>query len=240
MFKTIKNLLWTLPFISFITGYVTLTVLYPQKELETPALVGKNTQEAFMILSRQGLNPRLLTFKEDALLPEGTIISQTPSSLQKIKQNQSVFLVISTQPAKKQTPSLVTKSLPAIAADLEQQHIRFKSYIVDNSAPKDLCIAQWPMPGQLLDANPITLYISAGPHKKVLVPDLKNKPIEHVIEALNAQDITTEVLHYPTQPDGHHCTHCLIIDQRPLAGSIMRLDTEKPFLMQLQVQPSAS
>src|SRR5476649_323079 len=118
MFALLKKFLWTLPFICFIAGYLFLTKLYPAKEIETPTVVGKTLQEACTILSHHTLNSRLIALKEDPLLPDSTIISQTPQAGQKIKPNQAVFIVASMQPQKNSAPQYAQKPLYEIEPEI--------------------------------------------------------------------------------------------------------------------------
>ena len=126
MLILLKKFLWTLPFVCFIAGYLFLTKLYPVKEIETPVVVGKTLQEACTTLARHNLNSRLIALKEDPLLPDGTIISQTPHAGQKIKPNQAVFIVASTQPEKNSAPDYVQKPLSEFEPELTAQNIRAK------------------------------------------------------------------------------------------------------------------
>src|SRR3972149_1541199 len=62
----IKNYLWTLPFLLFITGYIGIQLLLAQPEVETPSLVGNSIHDAITLLSHNNLNARILSEKEDA------------------------------------------------------------------------------------------------------------------------------------------------------------------------------
>ncbi|MDR3550895.1 MAG: PASTA domain-containing protein [Candidatus Babeliales bacterium] len=235
MIKTLKKTLWIIPFLCFIAGYLALDTLYHQPDIETPTLVGKTIGQAFTILSRNNLNARLLTYKEDPIVQEGTIMSQIPAPSQKIKQNQSVFLVVSTLPQKIKAPNLLSQSLENIQEITKKDKINLKSFRINSNYPENQCFAQKPSPGQSLDGDTVTVYVSAGMPKVVLIPNLKNKPLDQVLEFLKTYSVTTDIVH-PHNIDAYHtCNNCIISDQRPLAGSIITLNTSKPLHMQLQV-----
>jgi beta-lactam-binding protein with PASTA domain len=239
MLELLKKFLWTLPFICFIIGYLSLTKLYPVKEIETPLVIGKTLQEACMILSSHRLNARLVNITQDALLPEGTIISQTPQSGQKIKPNQAVFIVASTQPQKNVAPHYVQKKLNEIEQEIVAQNIRAKSYPMPSIAIRDTCIAQWPEAGLPLENNKMILYVAQPTNKPILVPYLKNKPVLEVVNFLKTNNVQIELIHNAElNEEQHTCAHCVVIDQRPLAGSIISHDAQKPLRMQLYVAAS--
>ena len=234
--KHLQDYLWILPFISFIVGYLFLESYYRIGELETPSVVGKNLLETFSILSKHDLTPRILTEKEDPDLPEGTILSQTPAAGKKIKQNHSVYLVISKQPAKIPVPSLVHKAISRIEQELKPQGFRIKSYTLQSNYPQCYCIAQHPAPHELVQEKKILTYISTGNTKPVLWPNVKNKPVLDVIDFLKTNNINPEIKHSSPRESSHTCHECIVIDQRPLAGSLVTLDPAKPMHVQLQVE----
>jgi len=54
-------------------------------QIQAPALVGKQLQNAVALLSQKNLNVRFITQKEDPDLPHGTILSQTPAAGRNVK-----------------------------------------------------------------------------------------------------------------------------------------------------------
>lgn len=235
----LKKFLWTLPFICFIAGYLLLTKIYPVKDIETPNIMGKSLRQACIILAQYNLNSRLITLKVDPLLAEGTIISQTPQAGQKIKPNQTVFVVASTLPEKNHAPNVILKPLSEIEPDLVAKGIRIKNYAIPSHHHVDVCVSQWPEPGVALENNKMIIYTAISNNKPVLLPNLKNKTVPEVIEFLTTNSMVAAILHSNVMEESHTCEHCSIIDQRPLAGSIITLDTKKPLRIQLQVEPTA-
>ncbi len=232
-----RQLLWIMPFASFLLGYYLFALICKVDTFETPALVGKNLHEVFITLSHHNLNPRLVTIKEDGDLPAGTVIQQTPLAGTKIKSHQSVFLVITKKPNAIITPNYIHRTASAIMQEATQNHLRIKSYYLDAPYPKDMCIAQSPPPGTPLDDRKIIIYLASATPKPVIVPNFKHMPVNDVVEFLNSYGITTTITHNPGCLDTHTCTHeCIITDQRPLAGSLVTLQGAKQLHMQLQVR----
>jgi len=236
MLTRFKNLLWTLPFLSCIGGYLLPDIMYPQEEIETPALVGKNVEQALAILSNHNLNARMLMYKEDETMAQGSILAQTPLAAQKIKQNQSVYLVVSTKPQKIKAPHLLGQSLKDIDPMLQKNKIHAQSFYIESNYPQGQCFAQQPSPEKDLERDSMIIYLCAAKTKMMLVPNLKNKPLHLVLECLKTHPVSTEIIHTPEEPLNHQCDNCIVLDQRPLGGSIITMDDKMPLHMQLQVR----
>lgn len=236
MLTLLKKFLWTVPFICFLAGYIFLMKLYPIKEIKTPRVLGKTLQDACSLLAQHSLNARLVATKEDALLADGTIISQTPLANQKIKPNQTVFIVASKKPEKTYAANYTNKSISEIEQELTRKNIRAKIYFVPSNLQKDICIAQWPESGTPLEDNKIILYIGATNNKPHIIPNLKHRNALETVNFLKSNNVLIDVCNTSYDPkENHLCPNCIIKDQRPLAGSILTFDTQKPLQMQLQI-----
>lgn len=220
--KSIKQFLWTIPFLSFLLGYTLLTLMVDSKQLSTPTLIGKQLQEALKLLAGQGINARIVMQKEDNDLPEGTILSQTPLPGSSIKINQAVLLVVSKKQDKKIAPHFVHKALSEIQSWLDEHQINGKCYQIPHSYPDGTCIGQLPHAGQPMEDAKITLYISAGNKKPVLMPSLNGLIVNDAAEFLKNSNITLVPVHsYKTAEE---CKKYIITEQKPLPGSLLDLD----------------
>lgn len=232
-----QNYLWAVPFFCFIAGYLFLQWMSKVQHLEAPALVGKQLQDAVAQLSRKNLNIRLIAQKEDPDLPGGTILSQSPAAGQKIKPHQAIHAVISKKPEKISAPNLLNKSQETLDRELKALGIRSKIHFLPSNRPANSCIAQYPAPGQPIEENRITIYLSSDNQKQVLVPDFRQQPACEVLEFLQQYNTKVELSHASHRQNDHKCgQNCLVIDQRPLAGSLITLSPEKPLLVQLKVK----
>jgi len=235
----LKSYLWLIPFIFFLAGYFSLSIIYRPRKLEAPSLIGKPLQEAVAITSTSNLNLRLLEQQEDTELPEGTILSQNPSAHTILKPNQTLFCTVSKRPIIT-APNLVSKNREAAIHKLKNLGIHARCYALESNYPKEYCFAQSPHSQTQLDIKSIIIYFSLELLRPVLFPDLKNKSVCDIIEFLKPYNIAPSIIHSPTY-DQHKCHQsCVIINQRPLPGSLVILNPEKPLPVQLQVAHSTT
>jgi len=232
----LQNYLWTLPFLSFLAGYLVLQQFSRVEKLEAPNIVGRQLQEAVAELSAHNLNIRFIAQKNDPDLPEGTILSQTPAAGQQIKPHQAIHVLISKSPHKIAAPLLVGKPEQVIKQQLSALGIRSTFHRLASNRPFNTCIAQLPTAGTQLEKDKVTVYLSAGSKKPILLPDLKGKTVPKVAEFLQRYNVQMELVHTKPENQDHQCDqNCVITDQRPLAGSIVILSEEKPLVLHLQV-----
>jgi len=208
-------------------------LIYQTNELPTPSLVGMQLPDAFSVLSRHNLYPRILQEKEDSDIPAGTILSQTPAPLTKIKPQQSVFLIISKPAPLPRAPHCINAPKKTILTQTQARGIRTKLYYLPSIYPIDHCFAQYPAPNQVVTDNSMLIYLSAGNRKPVLLPNFKQLTVQEAKEHLATHPVTLQITHVRPAP-AHECSACIILDQRPLAGSLIALDDAKPLQLNLQ------
>ncbi len=234
----IKQHFWILPFISFLSGYSIIYHIFRVDTIKTPALVGKTIGNAVAILSDHNLNPRILAYKKEADLPSDTILSQSPAAGQKIKPHQSVFLVISQKPPQPKAPDCIGKSLSTLMQTFTPLNIKPKIYRIPSNYPQNTCIAQLPTAEKPIKNNTIIVYISAGNTKPIVWPHFSKKRVPDVVAFLASYNIEPEIIHANSVNEKHTCEHCYVINQRPLAGSLIALDTINQMHVQIQAQES--
>jgi beta-lactam-binding protein with PASTA domain len=232
-FVNSRSFFWAIPFISFLLGYIILYHALQVSHVATPDLVGKTVEQAVAILSESNLNMRLLQYKEDATLAPGTIISQIPQAGQQIKPQQSLFLTVSRHALAGTAPNLLDQRLDSsdyLALTYDIKQIVFR---VPSNYPQNYCVAQIPAAGELLEDKSMIVYTADSSAQKIIWPDFVGKRVHDVRDFLQAHDIAVEIIHTYQQPDGHGCENCVVLDQRPLAGSLISLEGKNK---QLQVQ----
>lgn len=230
-------ILWLTPFLAFSTGYYLIRSVYHINEFQTPSLVGKTVVEAFKTTSESDLHLALLAEKEDADLPNGTILSQTPLAGSSIKPHQSIYCVITKQPDPHIVPELTHLPLASAERMLTKKGIKYKIYYQESLHPENNCFAQYPRTGTSISPEePITLYVSNGMNRPLIWPSFTGQPVAEVQELLQGYGITPTIKHQSSLSHFHRCTHCRITDQRPLAGSLVTLYDTKPIQVQLSVQ----
>lgn len=233
----INHYLWLLPFISFICGYQLLNLVFTTDTLHTPDLIGKSSYDALGILSDNNLNARILAQKEEADLPEGTVLSQKPTPHQKVRPHTAVFLLLSKKAPTASAPDFIGKSEQEIQKICAKYKIRIKSYYLHANATPGQCIGQIPEKDWSLPDNKMIVYISAQNQLPVLFPDLRLQTIARVRDFLHQYQIKPVVFHTQELPEYHDCNDCLVIDQKPLVGSI--IDLNKPIRVHLQLKPKS-
>ncbi len=156
--------------------------------IETPLLVGSTINDAIIQLSQLNLNAKVITQKIDPYCPTGTIISQTPKPGNKIKPNQSIFLVITKQPDKPIAPDICGLNIEQVKNILENQGLKAKFFHIYSQYPKNTCIAQWPNSHEFFNQtknNCLIVYVSGNQENIKILPDFRNQQINLVKEKLS-------------------------------------------------------
>ncbi|MFH1831998.1 MAG: PASTA domain-containing protein [bacterium] len=230
-------LLGLIPFIGFMFGYAGGFFFFQTQTQEVPNLIGKDLHSAIESASAKQLSLRLLQEKEDALLPEGTIVQQTPRAFQKTRLNQSIFVTISKRTAPNTAPNLLQETREIITQKLLKNGISQKIITFATNKTNNTCVAQSPQPGETIQNQKITCYISTEIPNMHIMPNFKGTNLQTVQTLLQQKNITLEIydtagstINAETNIDDQSR---IITDQKPIAGSIINLN--KPLLAQVLV-----
>ena len=230
----LSRFLWITPFATFILGYLAISFISSVPTLQAPALIGQSLDKAAVILSQKNLNLRIIGHKDEPDLVEGTIVSQTPSPGSAIKEHQALYLVIARKPMPLQIPDLHHKTAQEATKIIEGQSLHAKIAALPADYQSEHCIAQYPAPGMAASDQGVIIY-TAQNQKPVIMPNLKKKSVDEVLSFLQLNGCTADILHAtPTQP-AHQCNSCIVLDQRPLPGSLLIITPDKSLKVQLQV-----
>jgi hypothetical protein len=230
----IKNYVWIAPFLSFTLGYMVMQHLFRTSDITTPHLVGKQVHEVLPLITKHKLNIRLMDHKEEADLPEGVILNQTPAAGTFIKPNQPLFIVTTKKPSVARAPNCVGASVDQLVQQLQTQGIRPRIYHLPHPYPEKTCFAQSPQPDESLEKNRLILYISAGNNKPIIWPDFTKLPLHYVIEFLDNYGIQPHIINDAPHKEYTNAEY-IVTDQRPFAGTLLTLDDKKPLSVQLRV-----
>src|SRR5579862_1251421 len=129
------NYLWLAPFLSFVTGYCIMQQLFHTPQTITPHLIGKQLHEILPLITQHKLNIRLIDQKEEADLPEGVILNQTPPSGTAIKANQPLFLVTTKKPLTLRAPQCIGMDINTITTQLQSTGIHPRVYHISHPYP---------------------------------------------------------------------------------------------------------
>ena len=199
---------------------------------KVPNLIGKNLHQAILDASSRQLALRILKEKEDDLLPEGTIIQQIPKPYQTARLNQSIFVTVSKKPQPFRAPYFLGEKVSTITQELAKHGISSKIIKFKGKHSNKKCIAQTPQEGEEITQKKMILYVSKGIDNLNIMPNLKNLSLKEAQNLIQqSQNITLEVYDdygslIPSSSFGYK-----IIDQKPMAGSIVDLD--RPLSVQL-------
>ena len=180
--------------------------------------------DAIKTLSSFQLNVRILAEKEEADMPEGMIISQTPLQGQKVKPHQSIFLVITRKPPKPKVPALYGLSSEDAKTKAQEAGIQLKMYPLESTHPVGTVVAQSVQPGQESADKTMAVSVSTGMTPVRLFPDLRGKKIDEVTAFLKTIG-KYNLKHEAAEEPGHTCD-CTVTDQHPLPGTL--IDINKP------------
>ncbi len=208
-----------------------MTFLCQNKTIEAPALLGKTVDVALVMTSAHHVYLRVTDTKTDTDLPSGTIMSQIPAAGKSIKENQTLYITITQKPVAFVMPDLYNKNETDISNLLSTTQAKLHKFYLEYDQTPGICIAQYP---ETMTVSPkeIFVYMNKESQKLVIMPDLKDKPLHEVLSFLTLYNITPHVL--SMSPD-HRCDTCIIIDQRPLAGTIINVHEKSIPAIQLQV-----
>lgn len=233
--KILKQFLWIFPFIFFLFGYFCISQIISNKAVSTPALLGKSLDEALKIASSLHLNLRIIAEKEDDELPANIIINQVPQLGQQIKSGQVIFCVISKKPVALMMPSFTQLPIHELKEFAQDHSVAYKLYCIPTKYPAEKIIAHIPRAQNSITKSGIIAYVSTQERKQSIVPDFKNKSIADVKDLIIGTALTLSTHHDVPMPESHDCHNCVIIDQRPLPGSLIYLD--QPLNLMFSVIP---
>lgn len=220
--KIFSIFLYFLPFFIFALGYFIPLLIFSKKTIEVPNIVGKSVSEGLLILADKKLDLRLLRTQEEANIPEGTIIYQTPQEKSLIKQNQHIFIAVSTKPKTQVTPNFEAYSKEKIIEWCNKYGKVANIYWLNSNQPRGKLIAQSPAKEEAFEEQNLRIYMSNGQSKICLMPDFKNRFINEVKEFLNKHNIAYEVI-CKNESVEQSKNNFLIEDQHPKPGAIVDL-----------------
>lgn len=220
-----KYILSTIPFIFFFLGYGLCSIIIGNKTYITPNLVGLSLYEAVKQTSAHHVNIRISSEKESFDIPAGTIINQKPCAGRAIKAHQSIFITTTKAPAAIIAPALQQQTSIQVEKTCHDLGLKVKTYPIESSAPSNSCIAQFPQSGQHITDKKITIYTAQERPSIYLMPDLTNQSLQLMFNTLNNQLGKVSVYKGKQKLKPPYQEHLKIISQKPLAGSLVSLDS---------------
>lgn len=223
-----KYYIWLLPFIAFLVGYQFMKILMRESNVVMPSLIGLSLGPAIEQLSSVKLIPKILAYKEDNSLPTGTIISQSPLPEQKVKPNQSVFLVATKHSAVKVSPNFIGENISIMKEKSAELNIDNKFFGLESEKPEDIIIAQNP--------HDLIAYYSVGDTPIRIMPNLENQNLQETLDWLKQYNIEAKIhyLDYLNNLDTVDHADYVIAKQKP--DSYEFVNIKKPLTVKLVVK----
>jgi serine/threonine-protein kinase len=227
----IHKYLWLIPFCSFIIGYKCAEHLFQLKNITVPSFIGKTIHDVVAIASAYNITIQLVDHKEERDIPEGIVVSQTPCAGSIIKEYQHIYIVTTKKPAAIEAPRCVGLLLENLIPELKQKGILVKAYYLPHIYPKGTCFSQIPTESMPLENNTLLVYVSSGYNRPVVWPSFIGHSLSVVLDFLEKNHIKPYIINDSAYIDIHN-SH--IIDQRPLARTLVTLDDT--LSVQLRIQ----
>ncbi|MEW6686743.1 MAG: PASTA domain-containing protein [Candidatus Edwardsbacteria bacterium] len=200
-FKWIGILFAIFVFGFLFANFLLMPLLTQQgKEIEVPDICGKELKEAERVLKEKKLSLMIESSRYDPSIPEGYIISQSPTSPWRVKEGRKILVTVSKGPERVAVPWLTKLSLRQASNLLERAGLQIGKTETANSdsIPKDYVIASIPVTGTIIEKGKmIDLLISLGPELPASVmPDLIGKKLEETQALLISQGLIIGEIKY--------------------------------------------
>jgi len=210
--------------VSGTVAYLTLIVLVPAENIEVPEVVGKKLEEAVVLLSQSELGLKVVRKKFSEEIPAGVIISQTPSPGTKVRQNRVIEVVVSGGARLVTVPSVVGMKVREAKINFSRSGIKIANIsYVHSKFPQDEVISQDPPGGtEVSREEGISLLVSMGPSRmQLMVPDLRSKKIEEVVEWLEGAPLIIAMIKEKISEEEEGT----VLSQSPPPGSMVEENT---------------
>lgn len=218
MNQSLQNTKWLLPFFCFFSTYFILNLWFKTPAFAMPNITGCQLAQATKVCSSHRLRIEIIQTNEDAELPDGTIIHQTPAAGHHIKERQTVFIAITHKPTGLLMPSLIGASYKEISRICSQHNLKPKFYTHTYPYPTDLCFCQWPSAEMPLNNKTLICYLANEEEKIAFWPNFKGQEYSVITSALAEQGIKTRLNLVPKPNLSYY-----IVDQLPKAGATIDL-----------------
>ncbi|SKC87214.1 Stk1 family PASTA domain-containing Ser/Thr kinase [Maledivibacter halophilus] len=155
------------------------------KEVQIPNIENESKQIAEESLSNLGLGVMVESQVFNNGVPEGHVISQTPSAGEIVKEGHTVSLILSKGPKKVAIPKIVHKEIDEARVELDNENLELRNIDREYSdLPIGVIIKQFPEAGEMVDeGSAVDILVSQGREIQTLImPNLQNKNIKDAKE----------------------------------------------------------
>ena len=231
-----QSTLYLLPLLSFFLGFFIMRAWLCDPSIKMPKLVGSSLVDVCKIASSYQLNIRITDIHYDNCLDNGMVLKQVPEIGSLIKKNQSIYLVISQQQEKSSLPSIINKTEEEALALLSSYPVVIQKYYFPHiSAKSGTVFAYQDLEGKKNDLlNTLILYIALSDNNDYVIwPNFAHKSLLIVKEFLQNYNINPYIT-YKEKDNSNG--NGVIVEQRPLAGSVIKREDISKAYVQLRVE----
>jgi beta-lactam-binding protein with PASTA domain len=183
-----------------LVGYLMVFYLFPAAEVEIPDVTRRSSQEAFSILRKEGLKPRISNRAFDADVSAGKVIEQQPKKGKKVKTGRIVNLTISTGQRRIPTPNLIGRPYSQVSSLLSDAGLRVgtTTEVETDKFQSGIIVEQRPSPEVEIDSGShIDIFISRNPmFGLVNMPYLIGKDQATAEDALSKINLNVKKIEY--------------------------------------------
>jgi len=207
-----------------------LTTYLYVPEVHVPALVGKTSEEAILLVQRATVTLESVERGFHSSAPEGQIFWQDPPPGKRVKRGRPIRILVSFGAHKVVVPDLSGRPLHMAQVTLEAASLRVDSMTeeYDDVIKKRSVIRQVPAAGALLQVDsPITLVISRGP-KPVEMPTLVGRSLDDIRVLLEKFGLAVAQV---TRAASSDANIGIVLAQAPLPGTMVPPGGTRIFLV---------
>ncbi len=200
--------------LAVVFGYFVANYYLAPNTCSTPNLIGLTPEQALIKSKEFNINLRLLAHEENESFPHETVIDQKPRPNTKIKERQTVYLVINKAAAQPELPDFKLKEKAEISQWLKNYNLKANFYELNNlKQANNICFGQNVLPHKkVYDKKNMLFYISKN-EKFVLLPSFIGRDSGAVLNFLKLNNLKYKLISGSSKANK-------ITEQRPLAYSI--------------------
>lgn len=200
--------------LAVVFGYFLANYYLAPQTFSTPNLIGLTPEQALIKSKEFNINLRLLAHEENESFPQDTVIDQKPTPETKIKERQTVYLVINKAKEQPELPDFKLKQKDEISNWLKAHNIKANFYELNNlKQANNICFGQNVLANKkVYDKKNLIFYISKNVNF-VLLPSFVGRDIATVLSFLKLNNLKYKLISANSKANK-------ITEQRPLAYSI--------------------
>jgi serine/threonine-protein kinase len=204
-----------------VFNFVVMPMLVHQRgAVIVPDLRNSSEAQAVEALARVGLLLRVGRSENDAQVPKGYVVSQSPRANESLKTGRTVTVVTSLGPRTERVPDVKDSTLRQAQSVLEHAGLAMGrvARVKRAGAERDAVVATNPEEMRQGEAVDVVLAVP-GDRRAYLMPDLANQDLFFVRERLERLGFRVGSVRYEAREGVYPNT---VIDQRPKPGARIR------------------